>query len=417
MFKTSWCSQFILKNVRFMRSVKRSAKASSLPLIDIESQLQEYPEQVRQDILQQLHQKPNQQPKKAKNKGESNNQLFGEKVSNEEFLAGMIEQSLISAENPSDLDLPFWNSVKTLARTALKSKDPQYIELFVNIFEAAKLIEDPSERIKYLYAAGRYIYRLKQVRMDPINEVEFLDSLVAYNRPFAALKLWRSRVGREDLAELDAYWHEVGTLYHLEAGLLKQANSMALKNDNPSLKVATYLLDAWSRQLSRNVDAENAQKYIIYWKDAVLASEEQDDKLVDQAVRSLITARQWGPASQLFELLPDTVTGSDEFKKSMEAALFASIRAKNEDGNFLSFFEVVCAKSPELATDPIVGASLALALARGSDFEASIEILEELKLRGSKFPLAFQIAIVKAFEESSLVHKARELVTLAEQGA
>lgn len=397
-----------------MRSVKRSAKSSSFPLIDIESQLQEYPEQVRKDILQQLHQPPSQQPEKAKKKGESSNQLFGEKVSNEEFLAGVIEQSLVSAESPSDLDLPFWNSVKTLARTALKEKDPQYIELFVVIFEAAKLIKDPSERIKCLYTAGKYIYRLKQVRMDPINEVEFLDSLVAHNRPFAALKLWRSRLGREDLADLDDYWHEVGTLYHLEAGLLNQANTMAVNSEHASLKVATYLVDAWSRQLKRKIDVEKAKHYILYWTDVILSSKEKDDKLLEQAARSVIAAGLWQPAVQLLEHLPDSVLSSKEMKKAFESAFSTFVKSEGEDESFVSFFEVMCERSPELATDPIVIGTIIVSLSRSKDFEGAIEILEELKSRNEKLPLYVQSAIVSAFKESSLAPRAQELLTAVE---
>lgn len=176
-----------------------------------------------------------------------------------------LEETLIlNCINTNQIDDDFWKLVKIFCKSIKDSEWHEYTDTLLKLLELCKSA-DQDEYKKNTLVVGSCLYRAKKVRLDPLNEIEYLDALSANNRVFDALRLWKSRVGRSDLEQLPdpSHWLVVGALYHLQAGLYPHAHNIATelheKTDKLPTKLVIALLTFQCLQKNPNMD------YIKYW--------------------------------------------------------------------------------------------------------------------------------------------------------
>lgn len=299
------------------------------------------------------------------------------------YVYAFVKETLGAADNLSDFGTAFWEAVKTLAST----KDPKYIELFSTLFEVAKRMPD-NIRIDVIYLVGTYLYRLKKVRLDPVNEVEYLDSLVAKGRPFRALGYWSSRKNREEVKET-TYWTEIGALYHLDAGLWHEAELLAL-----SLHEKGLLSPRLAGEMVKFA-AKKQNKALGLWTDRFISSLKGNVKEDVSEVSSLeeilhrvtpitpenaaqvlyncVEARQWDTAAKLLKVLPQHYDNAKLLSSMSRTTKYTS----KSEPPIHDFAELLTDNSDMLFQEKFWAAWLC-ALARTGEEDQVVEVLHQL---------------------------------------
>lgn len=351
---------------QFTRLIRTARRLRPLPSLD--AQLAGYDKETQQAALKGLQEHLQERAKSEEDPCQLDESLLLNRLS----LAGP----------GGELDAHFWG----LCRIFCAHADPRkYTRTFVALFERAKQIDDGALRMRQLHAIGRALYAPRSVRLDPLNEVEFLDALCTQNRAFAALKLWRGRLGREDVRELEWYWREVGALYCLQAGLYAPAHRLAREIRDaydyvpPRLLVALITFQCrqnrphrayigeWLQQLTAREPAASPTPAIV-GEDA--ASVNQVDVTHDDyalVLRALMQANLWDLAAQVYAAGRYSRVQMDP--AVLKGALVASAaQAKPGDG-FLAFYEQL---ESSLAAAPGVVGRLALAAVLESDISEDV---------------------------------------------
>ncbi|ANB14687.1 Sov1p [Sugiyamaella lignohabitans] len=181
-------------------------------------------------------------------------------------------------QNPTAFDKLFWKSVVqfykiTRAQGAKVSEEsPPPYQFFGELFEVAKLQTNTRIRYSCIKIVGDILYSYNTVRMDPFNEVEYMDSLSYFGNSYRAIQIWKSRRTKKDV-EGSLYWLEVGILYHQQAKLLAKAEGLAeemiqefgymqprviigfINSYGPTGN--SQLIDKWVNQLTRVIELNN----------------------------------------------------------------------------------------------------------------------------------------------------------------
>lgn len=101
------------------------------------------------------------------------------------------------------------------------------IEQMVQAFELAKLVPIEGRRKRGIFLAGNLIYSLGTVRMDPVNESFYIESLVNYGLYRKAYKLFESN--KENVNE--KWWYEMGMMIVLRANYLQKFDKLLSATD------------------------------------------------------------------------------------------------------------------------------------------------------------------------------------------
>lgn len=101
------------------------------------------------------------------------------------------------------------------------------VEQMVQAFELAKLVPIEGRRKRGIFLAGNLIYSLGTVRMDPVNESFYIESLVNYGLYRKAYKLFESN--REKVNE--RWWYEMGMMIVLRANYLQKFDKLLSATD------------------------------------------------------------------------------------------------------------------------------------------------------------------------------------------
>lgn len=140
---------------------------------------------------------------------------------------GELEQSLVSGllKSPMEsetylmnLDLVYeiltdLNNKKKPASSTVLS-----IEQLVEAFELAKIVPIEGRRRRGIFLAGNLIYSSGKVRMDPVNESFYIESLVNYGLYRKAYNLFETNREKVD----ERWWYEMGMMVALRANYLSK---------------------------------------------------------------------------------------------------------------------------------------------------------------------------------------------------
>lgn len=171
-----------------------------------------------------------------------------------ELIQGMAEE-IIMLENEGEglvkdsTYVNLWQNVKLFSQM---ERDPEIdppLELLVILFQLAKNQSGSNIRTKSIRLVGDILYGLKLVRLDPYNEVDYLNSLVSSRRVNDALKIWKSRLSKDDIKG-SIWWVEVGSCLYQEVYDLGNAEKLAAelieKYDYVPPKVVSRFIKAYS---------------------------------------------------------------------------------------------------------------------------------------------------------------------------
>ncbi|CDO96526.1 unnamed protein product [Kluyveromyces dobzhanskii CBS 2104] len=99
------------------------------------------------------------------------------------------------------------------------------LEQMVQAFELSKLIPNKTHRLKGMYLSGQLIYGLKKVRLDPVNESFYIDSLLRFKKFKTAASLFESYKDRVN----KRWWYEVGMMVYLKSNKFYKFNNLYLE--------------------------------------------------------------------------------------------------------------------------------------------------------------------------------------------
>ncbi|GAV54302.1 hypothetical protein ZYGR_0AL00340 [Zygosaccharomyces rouxii] len=101
------------------------------------------------------------------------------------------------------------------------------LEQLVQAFELSKLIGIEERRKRGIFLAGNLLYSLGTVRMDPVNESFYIDSLVNYGLYKKAFELFESNRVKVD----ERWWYELGMMVALRANYLNKFDKLFVATD------------------------------------------------------------------------------------------------------------------------------------------------------------------------------------------
>lgn len=355
--------QFQRQFLRGIRTLRRNAKAQAsqsqipVPTIDVlRSQLANLPLEQREYLQNLLSTREDEVAELLKAQQTVQKEQKDDKPQESEidYVFSLVTETLETAETLSDFGAVFWQAVKTLAET----KDPKYIELFSTLFEVAKRMPE-NIRIDAIYLVGTYLYRLKKVRLDPVNEVEYLDSLVAKGRPFRALEYWNSRKTRDEVRD-SVYWTEIGALYHLDAGLWHKAEELASSLHEDGVLSPRLAGEMVKFAAKRKLAALNAwtERFVSSLKGHVATDPAEVKSLTEilnrvtpvtpenvaQVLYQLIENRQWSSAAKVVgnsateydkERLLDAMHRTTKYTSKPEPSILDFVELLTEDSGLL----------------------------------------------------------------------------------
>lgn len=149
-----------------------------------------------------------------------NKPIESEEQLEEKIMAGMFK-------SPGDSEGTYLTNTDFIYHilTDLNNRnDPKFlsIEQLVEAFELAKLVPIEGRRKRGIFLAGNLIYKLGNVRMDPVNESFYIDSLVNYGSYKKAFNLFESNREKVD----HRWWYEMGMMIALRANYLRKFDKL-----------------------------------------------------------------------------------------------------------------------------------------------------------------------------------------------
>lgn len=101
------------------------------------------------------------------------------------------------------------------------------LEQLVQAFELAKLVGIGEDRKRGIFLAGNLLYSSGKVRMDPVNESFYIDSLVNHGHYKRAFELFESNRTKVD----ERWWYELGMMIALRANYLSKFDKLFIATD------------------------------------------------------------------------------------------------------------------------------------------------------------------------------------------
>lgn len=380
-----------LVQARFLRT--RASKKLAAPSID--EQLAGFDEQTRKQAKEGLAEHVRTNGKSA--------------VVNLSKLSEVaLLQKLNNVQN-SDLlesDSEFWNMCKLFCKQV---DAKEHVSTLASLFQAAKNMKNNKLKTEFIHLIGRTLYAPRIIRLDPVNEVEYLDALCMNRRVYTALKLWKSRLGRPDVEPFKWYWLEVGVLYYLQANLYLPAARLAAQipakhnympprvltglisfqclSKFPNLRAIEALVEKLTSEFSATSEKHTLQTHGSSLTVNKLKPGRQEYVFV---LKSLIAANLWPLAAKVYTRCLQRGVHPKITELEQELTVSAG-KAKSNDG-FIEFYDLL---EDKLAAEPVVTGRLLLAIAKDTDVSAVPGLYEKLSSIPSAFLPAITLCISK----------------------
>lgn len=158
------------------------------------------------------------------------------------------------------------------------------IDQLVEAFELAKTVPIEGRRRRGIFLAGNLIYSLGKVRMDPVNESFYIESLVNYGLYKKAYNLFESV--REKVNE--RWWYEMGMMIALRGNYLRKLDTLLAIADKkfdsyPYIAPKMLQLAIKKKLYIRDFESANAlsDRYLeIISKYGLKCSSDRDHKMI-----------------------------------------------------------------------------------------------------------------------------------------
>lgn len=140
----------------------------------------------------------------------------------------ILEQENEGHQVDNDIYVKLWSSVKMFSKITPDPNVEPPLQVLVILFQLAKAQSSPRVRRQAIKSVGDILYSYQLVRLDPYNEVDYLSALTKSRNVGRAIKIWESRLSKEDVKG-SIWWLEVGTCLYQEAHDLAKAEKLALE--------------------------------------------------------------------------------------------------------------------------------------------------------------------------------------------
>lgn len=152
-----------------------------------------------------------------------------------EDIETFVMDNIISDSNTSNDDCPYLSHLQSLfnilneLRINPEMKWDQYISVdqLVEIFEMSKLIPDPEWSEKGIFLSASILYSTKKIRMDPVNESFYINSLIRFGHNKTGFQLFRSN--KDNMKE--KWWMEIGLMLSLVNNNLRSFQKLLYEMD------------------------------------------------------------------------------------------------------------------------------------------------------------------------------------------
>lgn len=160
-----------------------------------------------------------------------NNQQTSEYSAAIDLIQKMVEEIIMLEQEGDNLASEktyshLWKNVKLFSQMESDPEVDPPLELLVILFQLAKNQNRPKIKTRSLRLVGDILYGLNLVRLDPYNEVDYLNALASTQKRKKAIKIWESRLSKEDVKD-SIWWAEVGCCLYQDAYDVKKAENLA----------------------------------------------------------------------------------------------------------------------------------------------------------------------------------------------
>ncbi|KAL3232764.1 hypothetical protein RNJ44_04680 [Nakaseomyces bracarensis] len=154
---------------------------------------------------------------------------------NEEQLESAIIEELFLSNDNNSPSLPLANTEMLVSILSDMSKHTWEenssvitLEQLADIFEIAKQVPENLIKRRALYFSAKVLYDSKKVRMDPVNESFYIDTLVFFGKYNEALKLFNSNKDKVK----QRWWNELGMMITLRSNQIGAFNYLLHETDS-----------------------------------------------------------------------------------------------------------------------------------------------------------------------------------------
>ncbi|QLL34191.1 hypothetical protein HG536_0G00480 [Torulaspora globosa] len=149
--------------------------------------------------------------------------MLHERVDSEKELEAGLVSSLFMPSSENETYLMSLDLIYEILTDLNNKKKPigskvLSIEQLVEAFELAKIVPIEGRRKRGIFLAGNLIYARGNVRMDPVNESFYIESLVNYGLYRKAYNLFETNREKVD----ERWWYEMGMMVALRANYLQK---------------------------------------------------------------------------------------------------------------------------------------------------------------------------------------------------
>lgn len=194
--------------------------------------IQEYGDKLNDFLSQPLSDELNETPEKFNDNETADSSLEPTEYATAIDILQRMTEEIIEEEQDEHSEVEqsayndLWKNVRIFGQMKPDPRVDPPFELLVVLFQLAKNQKDTDIRNRSLKTVGDILYGFKLVRLDPYNEVDYLNALVISRKIPEAIKIWDSRRSKKDV-ENSIWWLEVGACLYLENHDLASAEKIA----------------------------------------------------------------------------------------------------------------------------------------------------------------------------------------------
>lgn len=156
-----------------------------------------------------------------------------------------------------------WNNVRIFSQMKTDPSIDPPLELLVVLFQIAKNQTDETTRNRVLVLVGDILYGYKLVRLDPYNEVDYLNALTKHRQSSRAIGIWKSRRSKKDV-ENSIWWLEVGSCLYQEVYDMKNAEIIAKELIDKHHYVPPKVSLRFIKRYTKMRKVEDAWRWTLY---------------------------------------------------------------------------------------------------------------------------------------------------------
>lgn len=344
--------------------------------------------------------------------------------------------------NPSRKDKMMWKSLKEFGKFYKPGpSDTPPLEFLVELLEVAKLRRGET-RLRLIKLVCDILYSYGKVRLDPINEIDYLDAMFTYGSKDKANKLWQSRWGRADVQDIIA-WYDLGAFLHIKRYDWRKAEEIACYMNEKFQYVSPILMlefiklyihlqrpndvAKWYKQFAESIeqyglcegDKEESKKIVSEYGDLTFEQASQLNNLrigpsptqAIQVLRILLQNNYWKLSQEMindmekFQILVPVVdmlnvinestkvsirkmkkdtkkNGPNRFLRSKRSFSKRQLSKGDDSSKFVPLLSKLISIHPEILNDSVLYQSWLRGLTGLGLYLNSIEVLDAMIARG-----------------------------------